>query len=88
MSLNWLNLLQTLCSVIITCSDYPFGNRCTMLMGSADASQLYKNGDENEITSHSGLPYAMQKIFGFKGSSPPWISAQIATSSDLTFCYV
>lgn len=57
-----------------------------MLMGSADASQLYKNGDADEITRYSSLPYAMQKIFGFKGSSPPWISAQIATSSDLTFC--
>lgn len=59
-----------------------------MLIGSADASQLYKNGDADEITSYSSLSYAMQKIFGFKGSSPPWISAEIATSSDLTFCHV
>ena len=80
-----MNLFQTLGSVIITGSGYPFGNECSTLIGSADGSQLYKNGDADEITSYSSLPYAMQKIFGFKGSSPLWVSGQIATSSDLTF---
>ena len=53
-------------------------------MGSADTSQLYTNNDVDEITSYSSLPYAMQKIFGFKGPSPMWVSSQIAISGDLT----
>ena len=54
-------------------------------MGSADASQFYKNGDAYEITSYSSLSYVMQKIFGFKGSSPLWVSTQITINGDLTF---
>lgn len=56
-----------------------------MSMGSTDASQFYKNGDAYEITSYSSLSYVMQKIFGFKGSSPLWLSTQITINGDLTF---
>lgn len=37
------------------------------------------------ITSYSSLSYVMQKIFGFKGSSPLWVSTQITINGDLTF---
>ena len=48
-----------------------------MLMGSADASQLYKNGDADEVTCYGSLPCVARKIFGFKGSNPLWYPVKL-----------